>query len=81
MFYRSWPNNEEHRRIQLQINECLKFIRNRVKGKVSAAVYLRCVWIENQLAACQDALDTGNRQAVTRMLNEIDWRIVELYKD
>jgi hypothetical protein len=77
---RSWPSDNERRDIQKQLNDCLRFVKDRLKKKVSPPAYLRCLWIENQLDACQAALDSGNRKEVETLLYEIDWRIVELYK-
>ena len=81
MLLRSWPKDQDRREIQRRINDCLKFVRNRLKGKVSAPVYLRCLWIESLLAACQAALDDSDRREVQKLLAEIDSRIVDLFKD
>jgi len=81
MLQRKWPNDSERRVVQEQINYCLKFVQERLKSKVTSPTYLRCVWIRNQLSTCQTALDAGVRKEVARLLAEIDWRIVELYKE
>lgn len=81
MFNRPWPSDQEQWEIQQKLNEFLVFVRHWIKRKKSPRTYLKCLWVQNQLAACQAALDMGNQREVQKLILEITLRVVGLYEE